>query len=110
MHETILSIVLALVIIYAMHLNFKKRAIWEDLQVEKIRREWDLAYFYYQTHPQDFDIFTKESFFEDFPLLKKVFEKSTAEEIKNFLKHGSAESLPYFENVDKFKNKFLRKK
>lgn len=108
MYEIVLSAILVLVIFYAVYLSFQKQTIWEDLQVEKIRREWDLAYFYYQTHQQDFDIFTKEHFLEDFPVLKKVFAKSTADEIKEFLKHGSADILPYYENIDKFKKRFLR--
>ena len=65
MLENILSIILLVVIAYAVYLQ-------KNLNDEKIRREWDLAYFYYQTHQQDFDALTKEYFFEDFPLLKKV--------------------------------------
>ncbi|KKQ21677.1 MAG: hypothetical protein US35_C0019G0029 [Parcubacteria group bacterium GW2011_GWA2_37_10] len=108
MHEIILTAILILVILYAIYLSFQKRAIWEDLQVEKIRREWDLAYFYYQTHQQDFAMLTKDYFFADYPLLKKVFAESKIEEIKDYLKKGSSDILPYFNNVDKFKKRFLR--
>ena len=107
MYEIILPIVLLLVIAYAIYLNYKKHTLWQDLQVEKIRREWDLAYFYYKTHPEDFETFTKEHFVEDFSLLKKVFAETTPEEIKGFLKNGSADILPYYKNVDKFKKRFL---
>ena len=108
MFEIILTAILILVILYAVYLSFQKRAIWEDLQVEKIRREWDLAYFYYQTHQQDFVMLTKDYFFDDYPLLKKVFAESKIEEIKDYLKKGSSDILPYFNNVDKFKKRFLR--
>jgi len=108
MYEFFLTIALVLVIIYAIYLNFKNRSLWEDLQVEIVRRAWDLAFFYYESHQQDFDELTKEHFLEDFPVLKKVFGKSTVEEIKGFLKHGSADILPYFDNVDNFKKEFLR--
>jgi hypothetical protein len=108
MYEIILSIVLLLVVIYTIYLYFKKQEIWEDLQVEKVRREWDLAFFYFEGHQQDFNELTKEHFLEDFPVLKKVFEKATIDEIKGYLKNGSADILPFYDNVDKFKKKFLR--
>jgi len=76
------------VIAYAVYLQ-------KNLNDEKIRREWDLAYFYYQTHQQDFDALTKEYFFEDFPLLKKVFLNSKIEEIKDYLKKGNSDKLPF---------------
>lgn len=107
MYEIILSVILVLVIIYAIYLNFKNRALWQDLQVEKVRREWDLAYFYYQTHPQDFETLTKEYFLSDHPLLKNVFADSKIEEIKDYLKKGNSDKLPYMENVDNFKKRFL---
>jgi hypothetical protein len=109
MYEIILSIALFLFFILVIYLYFKNKSLWEDLQVEKIRREWDLAFFYFESHHQDFDELTKEHFLEDFPVLKKVFEKSTIDEIKKYLKHGSADILPYYENVEKFKKEFLRK-
>jgi hypothetical protein len=109
MNEIILSVALVLITAYAVYLSLKKREIWEDLQVEKVRREWDLAFFYFESHQQDFDELTKEHFLEDFPVLKKVFEKTTIEKIKDFLKNGSADILPYYDNVEKFKKEFLRK-
>jgi len=36
MHEIILTVALLLVIFYVIYLNFAKRSLWEDLQVEKI--------------------------------------------------------------------------
>jgi len=109
MLENLLLVLLSLALIYIMYLYSKNREIWEDLQVEKVRREWDLAFFYFESRPQNFDELTKERFLEDFPVLKIVFEKSTIEEIKDYLKNGSADILPYFDNVDKFKKRFLRK-
>lgn len=90
MYEVILFILLALTIIYAVYLRKK-------LQSEKIMREWETAYFYYQTHPQDLEILTREYFFSDFPLLKKVFADSKIEEIKDCLKKGNSDKLPYFQ-------------
>jgi hypothetical protein len=88
MYEIILSVILALVAIYAIYLQ-------KELHDERIRREWDLAYFYYQSHPQDFEMLTKEYFFQDHPILKKVFADSKIEEIKDCLKKGNSNKLPF---------------
>lgn len=103
----LLSAVIIILIVYIVFLDLKRRLLWENYQVERIRREWELAYFYYQMHPKDIDILTKEYFFEDYPLLKKVFTNSDLEEIKKYIKKGNSDVLPYMENVDEFIDKVL---
>ncbi|MBI3631778.1 MAG: hypothetical protein HY219_02850 [Candidatus Staskawiczbacteria bacterium] len=108
MSEFILITVLFLIIIYIVYLKFTKRLLWEDYECERIRRSWDFVYFYYQIHPKDIDTLTKEYFFEDHPLLKKVFINSTIEEIIEQIKNNRGKALlPYLNDVDKFVNEIL---
>jgi hypothetical protein len=104
-----LIVVISLLIVYVIYLMVAKRALWEDYNVEKVRREWDRAWFYYQTHSAEIELLDKKRFWEDFPLLRGVFENSTVEEIKKSIKECYNALLPYMDNVDKFIDEVLYK-
>lgn len=104
-----LIIVILLLIIYIIYLMVAKRALWEDYNVEKVRRAWETAYFYYKTHFNEIESLEKKHFLEDFPLLQEIFAKSSAEEIKKSVKDCYAPLLPYLNNIDKFIDEALYK-
>lgn len=104
---TVIIFLLGVSSVRLIYLSLSRRILWEKYQVERIRREWDTAYFYYQLHQDQLDFLTKEYFFSDFPKLKKTFEKAEKEEIINSLKNPEFPLLPYLDNTDKYIDEVL---
>ncbi len=109
--QTILLIVVPfLLAVYVVYLRAKEREMREKYEVERFRREWDLLYLYHQIHPEDIGILEKKDLISDYPVLRKVLERMTIDEIKKYIKDGTsryigtkgAPPLPYLYEVDRF--------
>ncbi len=107
MYEFTLSIIILVLLGYIFYIKIKLGFMWEAKEISRVRREWDLAHYYYESHELDFKELTKENFLENFPVLKKTFEKSDINFIKDCLKNGAGDILPFYDNVDKFIDNIL---